>query len=187
MDAAHQVFLDGQKTTTRCAFCKWRYAGTAADGRLEAERHRREEHPDRAPGGKLAEAFGRRKRRRTPWSKQEVVDAFLRFWNEHGRWPVPNDIPLVPYLPSMNTVQKVPGSWPKARALAEQALSGSLPPAEAETDGESTGLPAAREEPGERARRTVSPKTEKKAAARLRAALHELADAVADFAVESRA
>jgi hypothetical protein len=182
MTADHQRFLDAQKTTTRCAFCKWKYVGPAGEGRLKAEEHRRDEHPERAPGGKLAEAFERRKRRRKPWSRQEIGEAFARFEEEFERPAKESDIPLCPYLPSMNSTMKVCGSWRVAVELGRKALAARLSGEEVETYEETVDPPAAPEEPRGRATRTVP----KDAPSRLRAALHELADAVADV-VESDA
>lgn len=183
MDEAHQRFLDGQETTTRCAFCtEWKFVGPAAEGRLKAEAHRRDAHPERAPGGKLAEAFERRKRRRKPWSRQEIGEAFARFEEEFDRPAKESDIPLVPYLPSMNSTMKVCGTWANAVQLGRTGVAASPSPTPTATGDEPTDPPAAPEEP--RGRDTPTVPTD--APSRLRAALHELAEAVADV-VESGA
>ena len=37
---------DAAKLLTRCAFCRWRYTGTALEGRERARQHRLEHHPE---------------------------------------------------------------------------------------------------------------------------------------------
>ena len=37
---------DSARLVTRCAFCRWRYTGTAAAGREKALQHRLEHHPE---------------------------------------------------------------------------------------------------------------------------------------------
>ena len=37
---------DRAKLVTRCAFCRWRYTGTALEGRERALQHRLEHHPE---------------------------------------------------------------------------------------------------------------------------------------------
>jgi hypothetical protein len=46
MRAEHQAHIDASPIITRCAFCKWRYNGTAAEGREHAKNHRQVAHPD---------------------------------------------------------------------------------------------------------------------------------------------
>jgi hypothetical protein len=46
MKAEQQAANDAQPIITRCAFCKWEYAGTALEGRELAKGHRRVHHPD---------------------------------------------------------------------------------------------------------------------------------------------
>jgi hypothetical protein len=175
INADHEAYLDEQPMTVRCAFCPWSYEGTVADGRLEGERHRQAEHPDRAPGGQLAEGFEKRRRRRTPWPLDEVLEAFVRFHREHDRWPADPDVPLVPYLPSVHTVMKH-GGWLALRKLAEALradLSQPPPPAATDPPDPTDGA----ERPAGRDGDTVSRPSDE----RLRAALHELVDAVIEY------
>jgi hypothetical protein len=181
MRADHQEFLDRQPTTTRCSFCPWKYEGPAAEGRLEAERHRRDAHPERAQGGKLAAAFDARRRRRSPWTKAELGEAFARFEREHGREATDADIPLCPYLPSYTSALKVAGSWPKAVALGRAPVSAPLAPEPAGTQDEPPEAPVAPQRPAGRDPGTVPADP----LARLRAALHELVDAALDLLVVS--
>lgn len=178
MDADHQRFLDAQKTTMRCALegCKWKYVGGAAEGRLQAEKHRQAEHPERARGGALQKAFEARKRRRSPWKPAEILDAFRRFHAEYDRGAVPNDIPLCPYLPSMNTVVKAFGSWSAARDRSQADASAPVAAPEPQATGDPPKPAAApkRRAGGDRATDPEPPAT------RVRRLLHELADAVAD-------
>jgi hypothetical protein len=44
--AKEREFFDAFQQTTRCSHCSWRYRGTAGEGRLEAQAHRRESHPE---------------------------------------------------------------------------------------------------------------------------------------------
>ena len=49
---------DAARLVTRCCFCRWRYTGTAAQGREKAREHRLEHHPEarrkrRKPGRHL--------------------------------------------------------------------------------------------------------------------------------------
>jgi hypothetical protein len=46
MRLAHQAWLDGQITTSSCFFCRWKFKGTALEGREAALEHRREKHPE---------------------------------------------------------------------------------------------------------------------------------------------
>jgi hypothetical protein len=46
MRFAHQAWLDGQVTTSSCFFCRWKFKGTALEGREAARLHREQEHPD---------------------------------------------------------------------------------------------------------------------------------------------
>jgi hypothetical protein len=46
MRLAHQAWLDGQVTTSSCFFCRWKFKGTALEGREAALEHRREKHPE---------------------------------------------------------------------------------------------------------------------------------------------
>ena len=37
---------DAARLVTRCCFCRWRFTGTAAQGREKAREHRLEHHPE---------------------------------------------------------------------------------------------------------------------------------------------
>jgi hypothetical protein len=46
MKAAEQSWADDQITTSSCAFCRWKFKGTAFEGRGAALAHRQEKHPE---------------------------------------------------------------------------------------------------------------------------------------------
>jgi hypothetical protein len=187
MSAEHQEFIDAQPCTSGCLYCPWTYEGTVADGRREAEAHRIAAHPERAPGGELETAFALRKKRRKPWSKQEVVAAFARFEAEFDRKATQADIPLCPYLPSMNTVTKMAGSWAKAQDAAHAAVSASLSEEQEPATAKPPPAPAAPQRPAGRDGGTdPPPPTTELPGDRLRAALHELIDALLDYLPASR-
>jgi hypothetical protein len=60
-----QEFRDTAELTSRCAFCKWKHTGTAAEGRVAALEHRIAKHPEAA-------ARPRRPRARRSWPKTSL-------------------------------------------------------------------------------------------------------------------
>lgn len=81
--------------------------------------------PERAdPSPSTDAAFKARRRRRKPYTREEILDGFRRFHAERGRWPLNSDIPKCPYLPSNNGLRHCFPSW---QAVWDELGAGQVP------------------------------------------------------------
>lgn len=75
MWAEQRAITDQAPTTTSCAFCDWRYEGTAHEGRELAKGHRRVVHPEIKPARRRRGSLSKFQGRQPDFQKEGLAAA----------------------------------------------------------------------------------------------------------------